>query len=103
MQDNINTNKPDAFSELMKQKLENHQLPVDLNDWSAIEKRLNKKGKRKIIPLWMWLPMGSAAVLTLLFTLRSFNETPDYAVKSNSHAVTQQAETPKQYTAQDSC
>jgi len=50
--------------------------------------------------LWMWLPMGSAAVLTLLFTLRSFNETPNYAVKSNSHAVTQQAETPKQYTAQ---
>ena len=100
MQDNINNNKPDAFSELMKQKLENHQLPVDLNDWSAIEKRLNKKGKRKIIPWWMWLPMGSAAVLTLLFTLRSFNETPNYAVKSNSHAVTQQAETPKQYTAQ---
>lgn len=98
MQDNINTNKPDAFSELMKQKLENHQLPVDLNDWSAIEKRLNKKGKRKIIPWWMWLPMGSAAVLTLLFTLRSFNETPDYAIKSNSHAVTQQAETPKRYT-----
>jgi hypothetical protein len=100
MQDNINNNKPDAFSELMKQKLENHQLPVDLNDWSAIEKRLNKKGKRKIIPWWMWLPMGSAAVLTLLFTLRSFNETPDYAVKSNSHAVTQQSETPKRYTAQ---
>lgn len=98
MQDNINTNKPDAFSEMMKQKLENHQLPVDLNDWSAIEKRLNKKGKRKIIPWWMWLPMGSAAVLTLLFTLRSFNETPDYAVKSNSHTVTQQVETPKQYT-----
>lgn len=102
MQDNINNNNPDAFSELMKQKLENHQLPVDLNDWSAIEKRLNKKGKRKIIPWWMWLPMGSAAVLTLLFTLRSFNETPDYAVKSNSHAVTQQAEIPKQYTVQQS-
>jgi len=100
MQDNINNNKPDAFNEMMKQKLENHQLPVDLNDWSAIEKRLNKKGKRKIIPWWMWLPMGSAAVLTLLFTLRSFNETSDYAIKSNSHAVTQQAETPKQYTAQ---
>lgn len=102
MQDNINNNKPDAFSELMKQKLENHQLPVDLNDWSAIEKRLNKKGKRKIIPWWMWLPMGSAAVLALLFTLRSFNETPDYAVKSNSNAVTQHAETPKRYTAQQS-
>ena len=102
MQDNINTNKPDAFSELIKQKLENHQLPVDLNDWSAIEKRLNKKGKRKIIPWWMWLPMGSAAVLTLLFTLRSFNETSDYAVKLSSQVVSRQTETPKQYTAQQS-
>ena len=102
MQDNINTNKPDAFSEMMKQKLENHQLPVDLNDWSAIEKRLNKKGKRKIIPWWMWLPMGSAAVLTLLFTLRSFNETSDYAVKLSSQVVSRQTETPKQYTAQQS-
>ncbi len=102
MQDNINNNKPDAFSELIKQKLENHQLPVDLNDWSAIEKRLNKKGKRKIIPWWMWLPMGSAAVLTLLFTLRSFNETSDYAVKLSSQVVSRQTETPKQYTAQQS-
>ena len=102
MQDNINNNKPDAFSEMMKQKLENHQLPVDLNDWSAIEKRLNKKGKRKIIPWWMWLPMGSAAVLTLLFTLRSFNETSDYAVKLSSQVVSRQTETPKQYTAQQS-
>ena len=102
MQDNINNNKPDAFSEMMKQKLENHQLPVDLNDWSAIEKRLNKKGKRKIIPWWMWLSMGSAAVLTLLFTLRSFNETSDYAVKLSSQVVSRQTETPKQYTAQQS-
>jgi hypothetical protein len=100
MQDNINNNKPDAFSEMMKQKLENHQLPVDLNDWNAIEKRLNKKGKRKIIPWWMWLPMGSAALLALLFTMRSFNETPDYAIKSSSRAVTQQAETPKRYAVQ---
>lgn len=102
MQDNINKNQPDAFSELMKQKLENHQLPVDLNDWSAIEKRLNKKGKRKIIPWWMWLPMGSAAVLALLFMLRSFNEIPDYAIKSGAHVVSQQAETPKRYTVQQS-
>jgi len=102
MQDNINNNNPDAFSELMKQKLENHQLPVDLNDWSAIEKRLNKKSKHKIIPWWMWLPMGSAAVLTLLFTLRSFNETTNYAVKPSTHVVSRQAETPKRYTVQPS-
>lgn len=102
MQDNINNNKPDAFSEMMKQKLENHQLPVDLNDWTAIEKRLNKKSKRKIIPWWMWLSMGSAAVLALLFTLRSFNETTNYAVKSGSQVLSQQTETLKRYTAQQS-
>jgi len=29
MQNNINKNERDAFSDLIRQKLENHQLPVD--------------------------------------------------------------------------
>ncbi len=102
MQDNINT-KPDVFSELMKQKLENHQLPVDLNDWSTIEKRLNKIPKRKIIPWWMWLPIGSVAVLALLFTLRTFNEAPqsNYSVTSKpNEGIHQVVTTPKQNVAQ---
>ena len=100
MQDKINNNKQDAFSEWMKQKLENHQLPVDSGAWSAIEKQLPPK--RKIIPWWMWLPVGSAAVLVLLFTLRPFIETPDYVAKSKSNAVTQHTEVAKQSAVQQS-
>jgi len=86
MNDNINnTNHPDAFSELFKQKLENHPSPVDASSWSAIEKGL--KPKRKKIGWWMWIPIGSAAVLALLFTLRSMMETPNYASKTKSKAI----------------
>lgn len=81
MQDNINNmDQLDDFSKIIRQKLENHQLPDDVPDWSAIEKQL--KPKRKIIPWWMWLPIGSAAVLALLFTLRPFNETPTFTKNS---------------------
>jgi len=81
MQDNIyNRNEPDDFSKIVRQKLENHQMPGDVPDWSAIEKRL--KPKRKIMPWWMWLPIGSAAVLALLFTLRPLTESPAYIGKS---------------------
>jgi len=85
MQDNINNNRPDAFSEMIRQKLENHQLPVDVTDWNAIEKRL--KPKRKIIPWWLWLPVSSAAVLALFFTLSPFTETTKTISKSESKNI----------------
>jgi len=71
MQNNINNNEQDAFSEVFRQKLENHQLPVDAECWNEIEARLKSK-KRRIIPFWFWLTGGAAvAGLALLFTLRS--------------------------------
>jgi len=85
MQDNINNNRSDAFSEMIRQKLENHQLPVDATDWNAIEKRL--KPKHKIIPWWLWLPVSSAAVLALLFTLSPFTETSKTISKSESKNI----------------
>lgn len=88
MQDNINnTNHPDAFSEILKQKLENHPSPVDAGSWSAIEKGL--KPKRKKIVWWMWIPIGSAAVLALLFTLRPMLETPNYTSKTDTETIQQ--------------
>lgn len=46
MQNNINNNEQDAFSEVFRQKLENHQLPVDAECWDEIEARLkSKKGE----------------------------------------------------------
>ena len=86
MQDKIKkTDQLDDFSKIIREKLENHQLPVDVNGWEAIEKRM--KPKRKIAPWWMWIPIGSVAFLVMLFTLRSFHETPTLSknaeIKSN--------------------
>lgn len=97
MQDKINNNTTDVFSEMIKQKLENHQLPVDLNDWSAIEKRL--KPKRKIILWWMWLPIGSVAMLAMLFTIRTFNEpaNSNYALKTTIIQSEKELIAPKEF------
>jgi hypothetical protein len=83
MQDKINNiDKPDVFSELVRQKLENHQLPVDAESWNKIEERL-KPNKKRIIPFWLWLSGEAAvAVLALIFTLRLFTESSDLIGKS---------------------
>lgn len=62
--------QPDFFSQILKDKLENHQLPVDAECWNQIEKRM--KPKRKVLP-WWWLTIGSAAVIALLLTLQPFS------------------------------
>jgi len=84
---NINKNQPDAFSEMFRQKLENHQLPVDKKVWTEIESRLKPK-RKKIV--WMWIPIGSAAVLALLFTIRQLTESPSnlaHQVQNTSQKV----------------
>lgn len=65
-------NKPENFDKIIKQKLENHQIPVDADIWAGIEAGLQQKKKNKIIPFWWWFPIGSAAVLALIFTLSPF-------------------------------
>ena len=85
MQDNINKNEQDAFNEMIRHKLENHQLPVDASIWNEIKARLTT-GKRKIIPFWWWLSGGAAvAVLALLFTLRPLSESKDsFSISTNT-------------------
>ena len=88
MQSNINNNEQDPFSEFFRQKLENHQLPVDANSWNEIKERL--KSKRRIIPFWFWLSGGAAvAVLALLFTLSPLSESPELMVKSKTTDIKQ--------------
>ncbi len=68
---NIHTDQPDAFSEKIRQKLENHELPVDAACWGEIEARLKPAARKKVIPFWWWLSGGAAvAILALLLTLR---------------------------------
>lgn len=86
MQNDIkNTNQPDAFSESIRKKLENHSLPVDPNGWSDLQARMNAAKTKKVIPFWYWFSGGAAvAVLALLFILRPFSEQNEFASKFES-------------------
>jgi len=66
---NKHIDSKDAFSDLLRQKLEGHQLPVDVNVWSQLEKKLHPK--RKKIAFW-WMTIGWAAVIALLFSIQPF-------------------------------
>lgn len=70
MQNNINNNERDAFSELFREKLENHTVPVDVGSWDAIQAGMKTQKRKKVIPLW-WFYSG-AAVLVLLFAVGNF-------------------------------
>lgn len=74
MQNKINNKGQDAFSEMIRQKLENHTSPVDTGSWDEIEARL-KSNKKKVIPFRGWITGGAAvAALALLFTLLPLHE-----------------------------
>ncbi len=74
MQNNINNNERDAFSDLFREKLKNHKVPVDAISWDEIESRLKTKNRR-IIPFWFRVSGGAAvAALALLFILNPFSE-----------------------------
>jgi len=98
MQNNINKDERDAFSDIFKQKLKNHEVPVDANSWDQINARL-KSGKRRNIPFWLWLS-GDAAVaaLALLFVLSPFKESKD-SIAKKIHPNTLQAPVQRKYIA----
>lgn len=96
MQNNINKNERDVFSDLIRQKLENHQVPVDNTMWEEIQVRLTSN-KRKILPFWWWVSGGAAvAVLALLFTLHPLSESKEVIAKSTKGTVLQEPTQPKQ-------
>ena len=75
MQNNINNNEHDAFSEIFRQKLENHTAPVAPESWDAIQAALKAKQPKRVVPLWWWFSGGAvAAAFLLLFTLQIFNQ-----------------------------
>jgi len=75
MQNNINNNEHDAFSEIFRQKLENHTAPVDPESWDAIQAALKPTQPKRVVPLWWWFSGGAvAAAFLLLFTLQFFNQ-----------------------------
>jgi len=87
MQDDINKiDKPDAFSEIFRQKLENHQVSVDPNIWNEIEAKM-KGHKRRIIPFWFWLSGGAAAVFAVFFMLRPVTEPTRFALEKSNQNI----------------
>ena len=71
MQKNTDNNTHDAFSELFRQKLENHTLPVDDGAWDAIQKAVAVRKRKRLIPLW-WL--SAAAVLAFSFLIFNLSD-----------------------------
>ena len=57
-----NIKEKDEFSKLVKQKLENHQLPVSDDIWAGIEQKMSAPApqKRRIVP-WYWFAGAAAA------------------------------------------
>ncbi len=90
MQDNKqNINELDTFSESVKSKLENHQLPLDADLWNSIQQAVEAK-KRRRMPLWLWIPMSSVAVIALILMLRPVAQSPELLSKSVNSQNTKQ-------------
>lgn len=64
--------QPDDFSELIRQKVENHRIPVEADCWDEIELRM--KPKRRPVTWWL---AGSAAVAAILLILLFFPQGKD--------------------------
>ena len=74
--ENINKNELDAFSERVKSKLENHQLAPDADLWNSIQQAVEAK-KRRRMPVWLWIPLSSVAVIALILMLRPVTQSPE--------------------------
>lgn len=64
---NTHIDENDLFSELVKNKLENHQMPVDESLWAGIEQQLAavQTKRKRPVAYWQWIASGVAAVIAL--------------------------------------
>lgn len=80
MKDKNNIHNNDIFSESIKNKLENYQMPLDESVWKGIEKKLAPK-KNRIVPFWFWLSGGVAASFLVILLLQPFNNASEKIAK----------------------
>jgi len=73
-QNKNNRKNEDLFSQIFKEKLENHEMEVDDSVWSGIEHKMKNLHKKAIKPLWYWITGGVAAIFLLLFIFNPFND-----------------------------
>lgn len=60
----------DTFTDQIRQKLENHTMPVDADVWNGIQHKLALR--KRIIPWWAYVSVSAAAGIALVFTLGNF-------------------------------
>jgi len=60
----------DTFTDQIRQKLENHTMPVDADVWKGIQQKLAPR--KRIIPWWAYVSVSAAAGIALVFTLGNF-------------------------------
>lgn len=63
----------DIFSRIVKEKLENHELPLDESIWKGIEQKTAPPPKRIIPPVWYWISGSVAAAVALLLLIKPFS------------------------------
>lgn len=59
-----------SFNKLIKDKLDKHKMPVEKDLWSRIESDMRVEKKHRL-PVWLWMSISSAAVISLLLLTRS--------------------------------
>ncbi|MGC3977272.1 MAG: outer membrane beta-barrel protein [Paludibacteraceae bacterium] len=77
MESKDNIQHKDIFGEVIKNKLENYQMPLDKDIWEGIEKRITPK-KQRFISGWYWLTGGVAALLGLVLLLHPLRKNENY-------------------------
>lgn len=65
----------DLFSLKVRQKLEDHRLPVDMKGWEQIEAKMTERPRLSVWRIGGWATVA-AAVLALLLLIRLYPTTP---------------------------
>lgn len=74
----------DDFSKLIKQRLEDHRMPVDEDSWNAIEQRIKPVSNRRT--MWWTIAVAAAAVILLVLLMLPLKE-QDYITQIGTGAT----------------
>ncbi|MDU1890418.1 MAG: porin family protein [Dysgonomonas sp.] len=83
-----NNERPDIFTDLIRNKLEDHRLPVDSDCWDNIESHFKPKNKHRRIIGWVGSSVAAAAVIILLLFSLPENNSPSDITSTTPKADT---------------
>lgn len=76
--------------QLFKNGLNDPEIPFNELDWKRMERKLDAKDKKRVVPLWMFTASGIAAVLTVIL-LWFFSKPLIYHQKIKKEGLVQQS------------